>query len=55
MPEMSGPTSAIMGAGLGDACALITDGRCLGASHGFVTGHVTPEAQVSISLFCHVL
>lgn len=45
MPEMLGPTSAIMGAGLGDACALITDGRFSGASHGFVIGHVAPEAQ----------
>lgn len=46
MPEMLGPTSAIMGAGLGDACALITDGRFSGGSHGFVIGHVAPEAQV---------
>lgn len=48
MPEMLGPTSAIMGAGLGDACALITDGRFSGGSHGFVIGHVTPEAQVGL-------
>jgi hypothetical protein len=40
------PTSAIMGAGLGQECALITDGRFSGGSHGFVIGHVTPEAQV---------
>lgn len=46
MPEMLAPTSAIMGAGLGDSCALITDGRFSGGSHGFVIGHVTPEAQV---------
>lgn len=46
MPEMLNPTSAIIGAGLGDCCALITDGRFSGASHGFVIGHVTPEAQV---------
>eukprot|EP01026_Neomeris_dumetosa_P011169 TRINITY_DN14057_c0_g1_i9.p1 TRINITY_DN14057_c0_g1~~TRINITY_DN14057_c0_g1_i9.p1 ORF type:complete len:380 (-),score=51.71 TRINITY_DN14057_c0_g1_i9:307-1392(-) len=46
MPEMLNPTSAIMGAGLGDKCAFITDGRFSGGSHGFVIGHVTPEAQV---------
>ena len=46
MPEMLTPTSAIMGAGLGDCCALLTDGRFSGGSHGFVVGHVTPEAQV---------
>ncbi|HEX2484204.1 MAG TPA: dihydroxy-acid dehydratase [Myxococcota bacterium] len=45
MPEMLSPTSAIMGAGLGDAVALLTDGRFSGASHGFIIGHVTPEAQ----------
>lgn len=45
MPEMLTPTSAIMGAGLGNECALITDGRFSGGSHGFVIGHVTPEAQ----------
>ncbi len=39
------PTAAIMGAGLGQECALITDGRFSGASHGFVIGHVAPEAQ----------
>ena len=46
MPEMLTPTSAIMGAGLGDDVALITDGRFSGGSHGFIVGHVTPEAQV---------
>ena len=40
------PTSAIMGAGLGKECALITDGRFSGGSHGFVIGHVAPEAQL---------
>ncbi len=45
MPEMLTPTSAIMGAGLGKDCALITDGRFSGGSHGFVIGHVAPEAQ----------
>jgi len=45
MPEMLTPTSAIMGAGLGKECALLTDGRFSGGSHGFVIGHVTPEAQ----------
>ncbi|GAC76031.1 dihydroxy-acid dehydratase [Moesziomyces antarcticus T-34] len=44
MPEMLGPTGAIMGAGLGKTVALITDGRFSGASHGFCTGHVVPEA-----------
>lgn len=51
MPEMLGPTSAIMGAGLGDACAMITDGRFSGGSHGFVIGHVTPEAQVRLCFY----
>ena len=46
MPEMLTPTSTIMGAGLGNDCALLTDGRFSGGSHGFVIGHVTPEAQV---------
>jgi len=46
MPEMLKPTSAIMGAGLGKDVALITDGRFSGGSHGFVVGHVSPEAQV---------
>jgi dihydroxy-acid dehydratase len=44
MPEMLKPTSAIMGAGLGGSVALITDGRFSGGSHGFVVGHITPEA-----------
>ncbi|HTN77761.1 MAG TPA: dihydroxy-acid dehydratase, partial [Pirellulaceae bacterium] len=46
MPEMLTPTSAIMGAGLGSDVALITDGRFSGGSHGFIVGHVTPEAQL---------
>jgi dihydroxy-acid dehydratase len=45
MPEMLTPTSAIMGAGLGEDVALITDGRFSGGSHGFIIGHVVPEAQ----------
>jgi len=45
MPEMLTPTSAIMGAGLGKEVALITDGRFSGGSHGFIVGHITPEAQ----------
>ncbi len=45
MPEMLTPTSAIMGAGLGEHVALITDGRFSGGSHGFIIGHVVPEAQ----------
>ncbi len=44
MPEMLKPTGLIMGAGLGDTCALITDGRFSGGTHGFVVGHITPEA-----------
>ncbi len=44
MPEMLSPTSAVMGKGLGKDVALITDGRFSGGSHGFVVGHVTPEA-----------
>ena len=44
MPEMLKPTSAIMGAGLGSSVALITDGRFSGGTHGFVVGHITPEA-----------
>ena len=44
MREMLSPTSAIMGRGLGSDVALITDGRFSGGSHGFVVGHVTPEA-----------
>lgn len=46
MPEMLTPTSAIMGAGLGADVAMITDGRFSGGSHGFIVGHVTPEAQL---------
>lgn len=46
MPEMLKPTSLIMGQGLGKDVALITDGRFSGGTHGFVVGHVTPEAQV---------
>jgi dihydroxy-acid dehydratase len=45
MPEMLKPTSAIMGAGLGNSVAMITDGRFSGGTHGFVVGHVSPEAQ----------
>ena len=45
MPEMLKPTSSIMGAGLGKDVALITDGRFSGGTHGFVVGHITPEAQ----------
>ena len=46
MPEMLTPTSAIMGAGLGAEVALLTDGRFSGGSHGFIVGHISPEAQV---------
>ncbi|TWU36658.1 Dihydroxy-acid dehydratase [Novipirellula aureliae] len=46
MPEMLTPTSAIMGAGLGGEVALLTDGRFSGGSHGFIVGHITPEAQL---------
>ncbi len=46
MPEMLKPTAAIMGKGLGDEVALITDGRFSGGTHGFVVGHISPEAQV---------
>ena len=45
MPEMLTPTSAIMGAGLGDKVAMLTDGRFSGGSHGFIVGHIVPEAQ----------
>ena len=45
MPEMLTPTSAIMGAGLGNEVALLTDGRFSGGSHGFIVGHIAPEAQ----------
>ena len=44
MREMLGPTAAVMGRGLGKEVALITDGRFSGGSHGFVVGHITPEA-----------
>ena len=44
MPEMLKPTSAIIGAGFGKSVALITDGRFSGGTHGFVVGHITPEA-----------
>ncbi|KAL6503551.1 hypothetical protein OROGR_025474 [Orobanche gracilis] len=47
MREMLTPTSAIMGAGLGKEVALLTDGRFSGGSHGYVVGHICPEAQVS--------
>jgi len=46
MREMLSPTSAVMGKGLGKDVALITDGRFSGGSHGFVVGHITPEAAV---------
>ncbi|HOA39470.1 MAG TPA: dihydroxy-acid dehydratase, partial [Flavihumibacter sp.] len=46
MPEMLKPTSAIIGAGLGKSVALITDGRFSGGTHGFVVGHITPEAYL---------
>ena len=45
MPEMLKPTAAIIGAGLGNDVALITDGRFSGGTHGFVVGHIVPEAQ----------
>ena len=44
MPEMLKPTSALIGAGLGKSVALITDGRFSGGTHGFVVGHISPEA-----------
>ncbi|MEM1070441.1 MAG: dihydroxy-acid dehydratase [Planctomycetota bacterium] len=50
MPEMLTPTSAIMGAGLGADVAMLTDGRFSGGSHGFIVGHITPEAQVGVPL-----
>jgi dihydroxy-acid dehydratase len=50
MREMLAPTSAIIGAGLGDSVALITDGRFSGATHGLVVGHVAPEAFVGGTL-----
>ena len=46
MREMLSPTSAVMGKGLGKEVALITDGRFSGGSHGFVVGHITPEAAL---------
>ena len=46
MREMLSPTSAVMGKGLGKDVALITDGRFSGGSHGFVVGHITPEAAI---------
>ena len=46
MPEMLKPTAAIVGVGLGKDVALITDGRFSGGTHGFVVGHISPEAQV---------
>jgi dihydroxy-acid dehydratase len=46
MREMLSPTAAIMGKGLGDKVALVTDGRFSGGSHGFVAGHLSPEAAV---------
>ena len=52
MPEMLTPTSAIMGAGLGKDVALLTDGRFSGGSHGYVVGHICPEAHVHF-LFLH--
>ena len=50
MPEMLKPTAAIMGAGLGSDVALITDGRFSGGTHGFVVGHISPEAQTGVIL-----
>jgi dihydroxy-acid dehydratase len=50
MREMLSPTSAIMGKGLGKEVALITDGRFSGGTHGFVVGHITPEAYVGGAL-----
>ena len=50
MREMLGPTAAIMGAGLGNDVALITDGRFSGGTHGFVVGHITPEAYTGGTL-----
>ena len=50
MPEMLKPTSLIMGAGLGQEVALITDGRFSGGTHGFVVGHITPEAYTGGNL-----
>lgn len=52
MPEMLKPTSALIGAGLGKSVALITDGRFSGGTHGFVVGHITPEAHVGGAIAC---
>jgi dihydroxy-acid dehydratase len=52
MPEMLTPTSAIMGAGLGKDVALLTDGRFSGGSHGFIIGHIVPEAQEGGPIAC---
>ena len=52
MREMLSPTAAIMGKGLGDKVALVTDGRFSGGSHGFVVGHVSPEAYLGGPLAC---
>ena len=49
--QMLNPTSVVMGAGLGQDCALITDGRFSGGSHGFCVGHVAPEAQARLLLW----
>ena len=55
MREMLSPTSAVMGKGLGKEVALITDGRFSGGSHGFVVGHITPEAYCggTIAIVCN--
>jgi len=53
MPEMLKPTSAIMGAGMGNDVALITDGRFSGGTHGFVVGHISPEAAEG-GLLAHI-
>ena len=47
MPEMLTPTSAIVGTGLGAHVAMVADGRFSGGSHGFIVGHVTPEAHLA--------
>lgn len=52
MPEMLKPTSALIGAGLGKSVALITDGRFSGGTHGFVVGHITPEAHIGGAIAC---
>ena len=51
---MLNPTSVVMGAGLGQDCALITDGRFSGGSHGFCVGHVAPEAQARLLLLFYM-